>query len=87
MIINVSEQNIREGKPSSSSYCPIANAVRDKVGVNVDVNYGSVRFPKSLKYRRRNLPPDVRNWIAKFDHDSDFRATCTPFSFTIRDLT
>lgn len=68
MKINVSEQNIKEGRPESCEWCPVARALREiypSAGtVEVDTDYIRVWIPHAQRWK---TPDIVADFIAAFD--------------------
>lgn len=80
MRVRVLRRHINKGKPFKAMRCPVALALRERVGgrPRVCVGLDTIRvngsvYPVSAK---------VRQWIAHFDCDG-YRASCKPFTFTL----
>lgn len=63
---------LRKGMMGASSYCPIANSLRE-LGSNVYVGHTVISFYKggmcSSNYHNMSTPDDCRKFISKFDRE------------------
>jgi hypothetical protein len=76
MLVQITEKHIADGLGTNCIRCPLALALKDATGSDYSVNgYQYTKINKhynernySLDYStRKNLPQDIRNWIADFD--------------------
>jgi hypothetical protein len=80
MLIEVTRQDVEEGRACESGRCPVAMAIRRAVGCSyVAVNVECVLLGDGRLTRAIGLPFDVGEAIALFDR----AGVMTPFSFEL----
>lgn len=77
--ITVTAKDIRNGKISQASFCPIALACRRLGYPGATVTHDYIRFNFDL--RETPVPKKMTDWISKFDSGKDI---VKPFSFTVK---
>lgn len=63
MLIEITEQDIKEGRPGSPSYCPIARALRRSGFI------GSMVWGSRIEYKGNDYPLNegIQEWTQNFD--------------------
>jgi hypothetical protein len=77
ILVDITSEDISEGKPGSCGKCPIALAATRAMGRQVTV--GATTIGEFFGTRYWNLPEIAMNFIADFDCDRPVK----PFSFPI----
>lgn len=78
MKIEVTEQDIKDGKPGQCVYCPIAIALKRETGWIWSVMYYSADTLLG-PFHRAIMPPAAQSWIEDFDNNE----SVYPFSFDL----
>lgn len=76
--VEVTAEDIRDGKPGKYASCPVALALRRATGIE----FGVVRHAAHAFKVRVGLPFEVYTFIENFDR-SYLRSLCKPFAFEI----
>lgn len=78
MIISITAQDIRRGKPAMPGICPVALAVKRAFRTS-DIAISSFHIYKDGESAIYDLPEDAIDWILRFDEGKD----CEPFNFEL----
>lgn len=81
MRIRVLRRHINKGRVADSLSCPVALAIRERTGKEVDVEICS--FQNGSEYA--NTPKAVAKFVEKFDSEDFDRKDLKPFTFTLPD--
>ena len=76
MKIYVTDNDIEQGIPHDTTFCPVALALYRTTG-DQDVNVGGFRARSNHRFYA--LPKRVQNWIRRFDRGQPVK----PFSFVL----
>lgn len=81
MIIKVTKEDIKQGKPGMPCHCPVARAMNRHVFERVSVT--GRMMSREVRGRLRWLPisDEVKEWIRNYDRGAPVK----PFSFHIPD--
>jgi hypothetical protein len=69
--VEISQEDISQGKKGNPDYCPVALAMKRRFNTHVVVVTDVFRFMKGESFGGKNyfkLPPEASQWIADFDH-------------------
>lgn len=77
MIVEVTEDDIRNGNKNSCRSCPIANAINRLIDDSCIVGQYTTRF----KGKKRWLPFEAQEFVRRFDAN----LSVSPFTFTLED--
>lgn len=84
MLIRVTEEDIREGRPRSICDCPVARAIRRQTGRPVLVGSFTLGWPGNEV--RLESPLAVIEFVSRFDSPlADMRRRAVPFDFELPD--
>lgn len=85
--INVTQKDIKEGKPCEGRKCPVARAIRRHIESNLSVDVqDELIIETSKKAYTFKVPPEVNNFISIYDCRvfGDYETSHTkPFSFIL----
>jgi len=81
MIINVEQKHIDTGLKLNCYFCPVALAIKDKIGRNNSVDCKA--WYVLINNEKYNLPDQVFYWIMNFDKEWSYIKLLEPFSFEL----
>jgi hypothetical protein len=76
MFINVTKEDIEDGRQGDGFYCPVALAIKRTTGINIGVGTSLI----TIKNRTIKLPKMVQSKIYLFDK----KGTIRPFKFNLK---
>jgi hypothetical protein len=79
LVINVTQEDIDRGEPCSTNYCPIARAIRRKVGPEAYISVGDTTA--AIDRTNYRVSPRAADFIHSFDENE---LSVSPGTFRFR---